>query len=109
MLGIVLVSFTFPDRIVHAQPFRFIATKPEAKSNKPITVYRNVQLIDSQKSKIQPNMAVIEIGNRIYSVLPQNPLSRHKLKNATIVEGNAAYIIPVLIDTHVHLDSVQTR
>lgn len=72
------------------------AQKSGPQATKPIVI-RNVQLITMDESNsIIPNATVLIVQNRIVSINDSIP------KNATIIDGKGKWLIPGVIDMHVH-------
>ena len=74
-----------------------------------IIVLKNVHVIDGISSNIKENSSVLIKGNKIIYVgnYHSDLLKEHDLlkedKNVEIINGNGMYLLPGLIDTHVHL------
>lgn len=72
-----------------------------AQNGKSVTVFTNVNVIPMDKERVLPNQTVLikngmiaEIGSKVK--IP---------KNAQIIDGKGKYLIPGLVDMHVHLFS----
>lgn len=63
------------------------------------TAIRNVTLIDGTGRGPTPNATVVMSGDRIVQAGPQVPVP----PGATIIDGSGKFLIPGLIDAHVHL------
>ena len=74
-----------------------------------VTVYRHVGLIDGKGGALQPDMAVVIDGSTIRSVAPDRQLARAQLKGARTVDLAGRYMLPGLIDSHVHLATPPNR
>ena len=77
-------------------PFAAIA----ADDTTPRTIYRNAVLIDGTGAPARPGTSIVVEGERIVAVLPD---AAADAKDAQVVELHGQYVIPGLIDTHVHL------
>ncbi|MEA3033015.1 MAG: hypothetical protein QOH86_1031 [Sphingomonadales bacterium] len=73
------------------------------------TIYRHAVLIDGTGAPPRPDMAVVIEGERIASVLPDRSLTRRRLDGARIVDLAGRYLLPGLIDSHVHLATPPDR
>ncbi|MBM1104509.1 amidohydrolase family protein [Aurantibacter crassamenti] len=90
--------------------FFFIIVIPncEAQANdSKATAFTNITLIDVVKSKSLENMTIIISNDKIKSVFPSN--SQQIPTNVEIIDMTGHYIIPGLIDGHVHLFANQNR
>ncbi|WP_209406366.1 amidohydrolase family protein [Pseudozobellia sp. WGM2] len=90
--------------------FFFIIVIPncEAQTNdSKSTAFTNITLIDVEKSKSLENMTIIINNDKIKSVFPSN--SQQIPTNVEIIDMTGHYIIPGLIDGHVHLFANQNR
>ena len=72
-----------------------------APANPPIVVYLGASLIDGTGVGLQPNMAIVTEGARILAVAPAANFKAPK--GAEIVNIGGKFIIPGLINSHVHL------
>ena len=80
----------------------------EAQTNdSESTAFTNITLIDVEKSKPLENMTIIISDDKIKSVFPSN--SQQIPMSAEIIDMTGHYIIPGLIDGHVHLFANQNR
>lgn len=59
------------------------------------------KLLDAQKQKVLPNMVVVVEQKHITHVLPQ--VEFHKEPEDEIIDLNDAFVLPGLIDMHVHI------
>ncbi|GLR19049.1 amidohydrolase family protein [Portibacter lacus] len=88
----------------------FIIVIPNSKAqtnNSESTAFTNITLIDVENSKSLENMTIIISDDKITSVFPSN--SQQIPTSAEIVDMANHYIIPGLIDGHVHLFANQNR
>lgn len=67
------------------------------------TIYADVTLIGPGRPQPQRHMAIIVEGERIAGVLPWAQVGDIQRGGATIQSGKGMYVIPGLIDSHVHL------
>ncbi len=73
------------------------------------TIYSGATLIDGTGGAAQPDMAVLVDGQRITAVLPARALSKAQSEGATLIDLRGRYLIPGLIDTHVHTATPPNR
>ena len=79
-------------------PFAATAQGPQR------TVYRNAVLIDGTGAPARPGTSVVVEGERIVAVLPDAKAKAQITDKGTqVVDLHGQYVIPGLIDTHVHL------
>lgn len=74
-----------------------------------VTIYRNANLIDATGTQPRPAMDVIVDGQRIRIVLPHAAVTKDMLRGAKIVDLTGKFLIPGLIDSHVHLATPPNR
>ena len=74
-----------------------------AKPSRPLVI-RNSTVFDSERKKMVPAQTVVIRGERIESVGKQNELKIPS--DAYVLDGRRKYLIPGLIDAHVHLTHV---
>jgi imidazolonepropionase-like amidohydrolase len=70
-------------------------------------IYRGADLIDGTGAPLQHGMAIVTQGERIVAVVPVAQTSTYKA--ASIVDMHGQYVIPGLIDSHVHLATAPNR
>jgi imidazolonepropionase-like amidohydrolase len=73
------------------------------------TLYRHAALIDGTGAPVRRDMAVAVEGERIASVLPDRRLTRRQLARARVVDLKGRFLLPGLIDSHVHLATPPDR
>jgi imidazolonepropionase-like amidohydrolase len=73
----------------------------------PVTVYRNVRLIDGTGAAARPGMDIVVEGERITSVVPDAGYTMPA--GATAVDLSGTTVMPGLIDSHVHLATPPNR
>jgi imidazolonepropionase-like amidohydrolase len=73
------------------------------------TLYRHAALIDGTGAPVRRDMAVAVEGDRIVAVLPDRRLARRQLDGARVVDLSGRFLLPGLIDSHVHLATPPDR
>ena len=73
---------------------------PGAAPKGEVVVYRGATLINGDGSAPRPDVSIVTDGDRIVSV---GPASAAAPAGAKVVEAKGLYVLPGLIDTHVHL------
>ena len=85
-----------------------VIPKCKAQTNhSKLTAFTNITLIDVEKSRSLENMTIIISDDKIKSVFPSN--SEQIPKSAEILDMTGHYLIPGLIDGHVHLFANKNR
>lgn len=74
-----------------------------------LVLYRNAILIDGTGARPRPGMDVIVAGERIQRVLPDAAVSAEVAAKLRVVDLHGRYLIPGLIDSHVHLATPPNR
>jgi imidazolonepropionase-like amidohydrolase len=74
-----------------------------------IIIYRGADLIDGTGGPIRRDMAVVVAGETIRQVLPSRSLRTAAWRGARIIDLDGRYILPGLIDSHVHLATPPNR
>jgi imidazolonepropionase-like amidohydrolase len=72
-------------------------------------IYRDVNIINGNQSPIQRTMSIIVEGEKIDAILPTDALTPTITAGADIVDLHGAYVLPGLIDSHVHYGTHPTR
>ena len=72
-----------------------------------LTVYRGATLIDGLDNVPQPNMSILVRGERIDTIAPTAQLVPPA--NAKVVDVTGLYVLPGLINTHIHIATNSTR
>ena len=72
-------------------------------------IYRHATLIDGTGAPARRDMDVLVAGERIRRVLPDSALPDSEAAKARIVDLKGQYLIPGLIDSHVHLATPPNR
>ena len=78
------------------------ATPFAAKSNN-VVIYHDGNILDEQGQTFQPNMSVIVMGDTIQAVKPASQVTASELHAAKVIALTGKYLLPGLIDSHVHL------
>ncbi len=68
-----------------------------------ITVFKNVNLIDGSSAKIEKNVTLILAGAKISGIYKGENSNNNYPSEATIIDLKGKYVMPGLIDAHVHL------
>jgi imidazolonepropionase-like amidohydrolase len=72
-------------------------------------IYENVVLIDARQSAPRPGMAIVVEDERIAAVVPMQELTEAQRKGATLHAAQGQYVVPGLMDTHVHYATLPDR
>ncbi|MDE1146107.1 MAG: amidohydrolase family protein [Azospirillaceae bacterium] len=80
----------------------------EAKAP-PVVIYRGATLIDGTGAAPRSGMAVVTRGADIVLVAPVGQVPADLAKGAAVVDTGGLYVLPGLIDTHVHLATQPNR
>ncbi len=81
-------------------PCLLLLCSTAAASDTPRTVYRGATLIDGTGTPARSGTSIVVEGERIAAVLPDAEVDT---TDAQIVDLHGRYVLPGLIDTHVHL------
>jgi imidazolonepropionase-like amidohydrolase len=87
-----------------ATPTPFVPPAPGT-----VTVFRNAILIDGAGAPPRQAMDVIVDGQRIRAVLPDAAVTQEMLRGAKILDLTGTFLLPGLIDSHVHLATPPNR
>lgn len=79
----------------------FFSSLCVAQKNSNITVITNVNVLSMESERILNSYTIMIKGNKIFKISPNINIP----KEATIIDGTGKYVIPGLIDMHVHIDS----
>ena len=85
--------------LVVATAFAANAQATDAKA----IVYSGAALFDGTGAALRPDMAIVTQNERITAVIPESDLSRIAPANAEIIDVHGQFVIPGLINSHVHL------
>jgi imidazolonepropionase-like amidohydrolase len=77
-------------------------------ANSKTVVIRNVSIFDTETGSMLPGRTVVIDGERIKSI-GSNESPATTADNARVIEGSGKYLIPGLIDAHVHLVHLSDR
>lgn len=80
---------------------------PQASSK--VEVFRHATLIDGLGGLPKRDMAIIVDGQRIRDVIPETRFRPGPAKDATVIDLRGAFLMPGLIDSHVHLATPPNR
>src|SRR5262245_35924286 len=70
-----------------------------------LVVITDVSVFDSVKEQMQPSQTVVIAGDRIQAIGPSVPIPQ----GALMIDGHGQFLIPGLIDAHVHLVHLSDR
>ncbi|WP_199902450.1 amidohydrolase family protein [Azospirillum sp. B4] len=85
------------------------AAQEKGAAPEPVVIYRGATLIDGTGAAPKPGMAVVTKGQVIALVAPVAQVPADLARGATVVDAAGLYVLPGLIDTHVHLATVPNR
>jgi imidazolonepropionase-like amidohydrolase len=102
-LGAFLVALAVPLATHAAAPTPFA---PPATDR---VLYRKATLIDGRGGPPRPAMDVLVAGERIVQVLPDAEVDERTLASAKVVDLHGRFLLPGLIDAHVHLATPPNR
>jgi imidazolonepropionase-like amidohydrolase len=83
--------------------------KPFAPAQPGLVLFRNASVIDGTGGAVRTGMDVLVRGERIDRIFPDVDLDRKLLAEAKVVSLNGQFLIPGLIDAHVHLATPPNR
>ncbi|MDM8536157.1 hypothetical protein QUF70_05340 [Desulfobacterales bacterium HSG17] len=91
---LLIIEFHYYPLILHADEINIKPQKP-----KYTIAFYNVNLVPMTKNGIEKNQTVLIKGNKIFKI----GLSKKVIipKNAKVIDGNGAYLMPVLSDMHI--------
>lgn len=96
-------SCVFPQRPVEPAPAEIVEPHVKADTT-PVTVLDDVTIIDGTGAPAKAEMRIILKGERIDSITSTvDPIPPH----ATVIDLHGSYVIPELVDVHVHLGLLQ--
>src|SRR5687768_8141463 len=73
-----------------------------AHAQESVVAFVDVNLIPMDRERLEPNQTVIVRGDRIVAVGPSSDVVVPE--GATVVAGSGRYLLPGLMDAHVHLE-----
>ena len=74
-----------------------------------LVLYRHAALVDVVAPAVRPDMDVLVDGERIRSVFPDAALAAQPAASAAVVDLHGQYLMPGLVDSHVHLATPPNR
>jgi hypothetical protein len=77
--------------------------KPFAPPETGLVLFRNASLIDGSGGAPRKGMDILIRGERIERVLPDADIDSKLIAGAKVISLNGQFLIPGLIDAHVHL------
>nr|WP_321511222.1 amidohydrolase family protein [uncultured Hyphomonas sp.] len=81
-----------------------LASTPAALADAPVrTIYADATLIDGTGAPALEHQDIIVEGERIIAIVPHDDTAAQEPAPALIVDLSGQYVIPGLIDTHVHM------
>jgi len=104
LAGGLAAAPTLPSTTAAQAPTPFAPPAREA-----VVVYRRATLIDGTGAAPRDDMDVVVAGERIVRVVPDRDLDPAQLAAAKAVDLRGRYLIPGLIDSHVHLATPPNR
>lgn len=81
--------------------FPLLVSAQTSPASQPVVALTNATLVDAASNSLRPNLVVLIDGERISAVFPMG--SRPLPANARTINVAGKYLIPGLIDTHVHV------
>ncbi len=92
---LLIIEFHYYPLILHAHEINIKPQKP-----KSTIAFYNVNLVPMTMNGIEKNQTVLIKGNKIFKI----GLSKKVVipKNAKVIDGNGAYLMPGLSDMHIH-------
>ena len=86
--------------IIPAAIFMLLAGLP-AQAEK--VIYHDLNVIDASSPNLRAHQSIIVQDDIILEVLPAEDVTRQQLSEARVEPGQGRYVMPGLVDTHVHL------
>jgi imidazolonepropionase-like amidohydrolase len=86
----------------------FAATLSHAADSLKLTVYRGMTLIDGTGAAPKAGMAIVVDGEHIRAVVPDAQAAQYTT-GANVIDARGQYVLPGLIDSHVHLATSPNR
>lgn len=103
-----LLTLSFSSGVWANCGLAFAAT-PFAPSQEKLVVFRGGTLFDGTGHPARPGMAIVVEGERITQIVPDASLDLKVLRTAKIIDVRGRFLIPGLIDAHVHLATPPNR
>jgi imidazolonepropionase-like amidohydrolase len=79
-----------------------LSSNPERLSNADI-VLRNVHIVDTETGAVMRDRALVIRGDVILAIVSNTAITGSARATVRVIDGNGAYAIPALWDSHVHL------
>lgn len=76
---------------------------PKPSATEPVTLYAGVTIIDGTGAPAVPDQDMLVRGERIVALGPHGSLAGSKEAGVRTIDLHGSYVIPGLIDSHVHL------
>lgn len=80
-----------------------------AQAADTMTIYAGVTLIDGTGAEAKPRMAIVTKADRIVAVVPNDDASVYETPDSDVVDLHGLYVIPGLINSHVHMATSPNR
>jgi len=68
--------------------------------------YTNINIIDGTGAPMREHMALLVKGDRIADIVPMSAFAGSRADGDELIDGDGRYLLPGLVDTHVHLATV---
>lgn len=101
MLAVFSAAWSWPALAQSLAPF--------APSETNRTVFRNATLIDGAGGPPRNHMDILVDGERIEKIVPDGELDVATMDNAKVIDVTGRFVMPGLIDAHVHLATPPNR
>lgn len=79
-----------------------LSSDPERRSNADI-VLRNVHIVDTETGAVMRDRAIVIRSDIILAIVSNTAITGSDRPTIRVIDGNGAYTIPALWDSHVHL------
>lgn len=95
-------------RLLLLASFLVALAVPASATDKTI-IYAGVNLIDGTGAPLKLHMAIVTRGERILAVVPNEDAARFEDKDTDVVDLHGLFVVPGLIDSHVHMATSPNR